>query len=64
MMDKERIKGAAKDVKGSIKTAIGKLFGNKKLETEGRIDRATGAAHTAVGEGKDKVREILKDRKS
>lgn len=62
-MDKERIKGAAQEVKGSIKTAIGKLVGNKKLETEGKIDSATGAIHTAVGEGKDTVREVLKDNK-
>lgn len=63
-MDKERIKGAAQEVSGSIKKAVGKLFGNKKLETEGKIDSATGAIHTAVGEGKDAVKQIVKDRKA
>lgn len=62
-MDKERIKGAAQEVAGSIKKVVGKLAGNKNLETEGKIDSATGAIHTAVGEGKDTVREIIKDRK-
>ena len=62
-MDKERIKGAAQEVAGSIKKAVGKLVGNKKLEAEGKLDSATGAIRTAVGEGKDTVRDIMKDRK-
>ena len=62
-MDKERIKGAAQEVAGSIKKALGKLVGNTKLEAEGKLDSATGAIRTAVGEGKDTVRDILKDRK-
>lgn len=62
-MDKARMKGAAQGVVGSIKTALGKLVGKKKLETEGRIESATGAIHTAVGEGKDAVRAALNDRK-
>ncbi len=62
-MDKERIKGAAQEISGSIKKAVGRLVGSKKLETEGKIDSATGAIRTAVGEGKDTVRDVLKDGK-
>lgn len=62
-MDKERIKGAAQEVVGSIKKALGKLVGNNKLEAEGKLDSATGAIRTAVGEGNDTVRDIMKDRK-
>ena len=61
-MDKERIKGAAEAVSGSIKKALGRLIGNKSLETEGKIDSATGAIRTAVGEGKDTLKDIQKDR--
>ena len=38
-MDKEHIKGAADKAKGAIKEAAGKLIGDKKLETEGKLDR-------------------------
>lgn len=61
-MDRERIKGVAQNIKGSIKKAIGKLVGSKKLETEGKVDSATGAIRAAIGVGKDAVRDIAKDR--
>lgn len=35
-MDNDRIKGAAKEVKGSIKETAGKLTGNRETELEGR----------------------------
>ena len=44
-MDKDRIKGAAEQVKGKVKEQAGKLTGDKKLETEGKIDKAAGKVH-------------------
>jgi uncharacterized protein YjbJ (UPF0337 family) len=38
-MDKDRIKGSAQQAKGAVKEAAGKVFGDKKLETEGRPTR-------------------------
>ena len=61
-MDKERIKGAAQEVAGSIKKAVGRLLGNKALENKGKVEGATGAIRTAVGEGKDTVKDVLRDR--
>lgn len=61
-MDKDRIKGAAQTIKGTIKKTIGKLVGNKKLETDGKIDEASGRVRKAVGEAKDVVRDDIKDR--
>ena len=37
-MDKDRIKGSAKQVKGSVKEAVGKLTGDAILEAEGKIE--------------------------
>jgi hypothetical protein len=37
-MDKDRIKGSAEQTKGAMKEAAGKVFGDKKLETEGKTD--------------------------
>ena len=61
-MDKDRIKGAAQKIKGSIEKTVGKMVGNKKLETEGKIDVAAGNVRKAVGKAKDAVRDAVKDR--
>jgi hypothetical protein len=37
-VDKDRIKGSAEQIKGSVKEAAGKAFGDKKLESEGKTD--------------------------
>jgi len=55
-MDKEHVKGAADKAKGAIKEGAGKLTGNKKLESEGKFDKAKGAAHNVAGDVKDAVR--------
>jgi uncharacterized protein YjbJ (UPF0337 family) len=55
-MDKDRIKGSAEQAKGSVKEAAGKVFGDKKLETEGKTDKAAGKVQNAVGGLKDAVR--------
>jgi uncharacterized protein YjbJ (UPF0337 family) len=56
-MDKDRIEGSAKQVKGAIKEGAGKLIGDAKLEAEGKADKAAGKIQNAVGGLKDKVRE-------
>ena len=55
-MDKDRIKGSAEQTKGAVKEAVGKIFGDKKLETEGKVDKAAGKVQNAVGGLKDAVR--------
>ena len=42
-MDKDRIAGSTKQVKGSIKEAVGKAVGDVKLQSEGESDRVLGA---------------------
>ncbi len=61
-MDKQRIKGAALRLKGSIKTAVGRLTGNERLESSGKVDKAAGSVRTAVGETKDAIRDSTKSR--
>jgi uncharacterized protein YjbJ (UPF0337 family) len=55
-MDKDRINGSAEQAKGAVKEAAGKVFGDKKLETEGATDKAAGKIQNAVGGLKDAVR--------
>lgn len=58
-MDKDRIVGTAKQVKGAVKEAIGKATGDKKLVVEGKSDKAEGKIQNAVGGLKDSVRDAL-----
>ena len=54
-MDKEHVKGAVDKAVGKIKEAAGHAVGSKKIETEGKVDQAKGAAHNAAGNVKDAV---------
>jgi len=56
-MDREHVKGTAEKVKGSIKDTAGKATGDKKLQTEGKFDKAKGSAHNAAGDVKDAVKQ-------
>ncbi len=59
-MDKDRIAGSAKKLKGSIKETVGKATGDTKLEVEGASDKAEGRVQNAVGGLKDTVKDALK----
>lgn len=56
-MDKDRIKGAANQAKGSVKQGVGELIGDQKLQAEGAADKAKGKVQSAVGGAKDAVRD-------
>jgi uncharacterized protein YjbJ (UPF0337 family) len=43
-------------IKDAVKESAGKIFGDKKLETEGKADKAAGKMQKAVGGLKDAVR--------
>lgn len=59
IMDRDRIEGSAKQVKGKIKDAAGKLTGDAKLQADGQADKTEGKVQNAVGGFKDKVRDAL-----
>jgi uncharacterized protein YjbJ (UPF0337 family) len=59
-MDKDRIEGSAKEIKGKIKEVAGKVLGDAKLETEGKADQAAAKVQNAVGGVKDTLKDTLK----
>jgi uncharacterized protein YjbJ (UPF0337 family) len=59
-VDGEHVKGAAEKAKGAIKDAAGKLTGDKKVQAEGKFDKAKGAAHNVAGDVKDAARSASK----
>jgi uncharacterized protein YjbJ (UPF0337 family) len=63
-MDKDRIAGTAKDIKGKVKQGVGEATGDASMEAEGRMDQAEGKVQNKVGQAKDAVRDATdgKDR--
>ena len=55
-MDKDKIQGSAEQAKGAVKETAGKILGDKKLETDGKTDKAVGKVQNAIGGLKDAVR--------
>lgn len=56
-MDKDRIAGAAKQAKGTIKETVGKAAGDAKLESEGKVEKVEGKIQNAIGGLKDKLKK-------
>jgi len=59
-MDQDRIEGVAKQTKGTIKEAVGKVTGDSKTEAEGKAEKAEGKVQNAIGGAKDAARDALK----
>jgi len=57
VMDKDRIAGAAKEIKGSVKETIGKAVGDAKLQSDGKADKVEGKVQNAVGGLKDALKK-------
>jgi uncharacterized protein YjbJ (UPF0337 family) len=55
-MDKDRIAGAAKELKGSIKETLGKAVGDAKLQSDGKADKVEGKVQNAIGGLKDALK--------
>ena len=55
-MNKDRVAGAAKQMKGNIKEAAGKVTGDAKLKAEGRADKVAGKVQNAIGGARDAMK--------
>jgi uncharacterized protein YjbJ (UPF0337 family) len=58
-MNKDQVKGRVEQAKGSIKETTGKVVGNRELEGEGAVDKATGKAQATYGDVKEKVKDAV-----
>jgi len=56
-MDKDRVEGAAKQAKGSVKETAGKVMGDSKMKSEGAAEKTAGKVQNTVGGMKDKMRD-------
>lgn len=57
-MNNDRIEGSAKQAKGAIKDATGKVLGDAKLQAEGKSDKLAGKVQNAIGGVKDAARDV------
>ena len=58
-MDKDRIAGAAHQVKGALKETVGKVTGEAKTQAEGAAEKTAGKVRNTVGGAKDTVRDAV-----
>jgi uncharacterized protein YjbJ (UPF0337 family) len=54
--------GKMDEYKGRAKEAAGDLTGDRDLENEGKVDRASGTAKSKVGQAADKVKGLFNKR--
>ena len=54
-------KGPAKQVKGNVIAAAGRVTGNDKMKASGRADVAEGKGQAAIGDTGQKLKKVVKD---
>lgn len=59
-MNKDRVKGAAREARGAVKETTGKLTGNETLEAKGAAQKIAGKAQNAAGQVEDKIEHEVK----
>lgn len=59
-MDKDRLKGRLRQTVGAMKQAVGRATGDRKTETEGTIEKSSGASQSALGRAKERLRRRLR----
>lgn len=59
-MDKDRIKGTAKQVEGKIQEAKGKLTHSDSDKIKGAAKQLEGKAEEQIGKAKDATRKVVK----
>jgi uncharacterized protein YjbJ (UPF0337 family) len=59
-MDKDRIIGVGRQIKGAVKQTVGRVTGDAKTQAEGAAEKASGKVQNIVGGAKDAVRETVK----
>ena len=56
-MNKDQVKGKAKDIGGKIQEEVGKAVGSSKQQAEGLKNQAAGKVQEKVGDAKEVLRD-------
>jgi uncharacterized protein YjbJ (UPF0337 family) len=60
IMNKDQVKGAAKDAAGKVQEKAGELVGSSKHEAKGLAKQAEGKTQKAFGDAKEAVKDAHK----
>jgi len=59
-MDKNRIEGTARQMKGIVREAVGKATGSRSTQMRGTAEKMAGKVQAKLGAAADVVRRIKK----
>lgn len=57
-MNKDQVKGTAKDTAGKVQEKTGKLLGSKEQQIKGLSKQISGQAQKGVGDVKEAIEEL------
>jgi len=61
-MNKNQIKGVAKDIAGKVQEGVGKLTGSKEQQVNGLLKQVKGKTEKAFGDVKDVIKHAFNKR--
>ena len=61
-MNKDQVKGTAKDVAGKIQEGAGKLVGSKSQQAKGLAKQVVGKTQKGFGDERQAVKDAIKGR--
>lgn len=59
-MNKDQVKGVARDVAGKVQEKAGKLVGSKEQQAKGLSKQVSGKVQKAVGDVKEAAKDLAK----
>ena len=59
-MNKDQVKGEAKDIAGKIQEQAGKLVGSKDQQVKGLTKQISGKVQKSVGDAKETLKDLNK----
>ena len=59
-MNKDQVKGVAKDVAGKVQEQAGKLVGSKEQQIKGLSKQISGKTQKAVGDVEQSIKDLKK----
>jgi uncharacterized protein YjbJ (UPF0337 family) len=60
-MNKNQVKGVAKDIAGKVQEKVGQLVGSKKQQVKGLSKQISGKAEKTYGDAKKVIKDTKKD---
>ena len=59
-MNKNQVKGAAKDIAGKVQEKVGQLVGSKEQQVKGLGKQISGKAEKTMGDAKEAIKDAKK----